>query len=577
MKKNLILFLFLICCWNNALKAQIVSPGIGLNLTLTDLIQDPSNAITSTQSGFYAIHQDVTLSSNDTLTLTADVQQITFDPAVTIIVHGIIICEERDSLLSMSGIRDSTSQTYFNLRFEEAAPSIIQQILFENCNGIYLGESNITFQNCEFRNFTNKVINYQSCNPTITNCYFHHNQQEAIGSAINFMGSPKIINNIFYNNVLENSNRPQINIGPGATDTILILSNHIKGVASSMSGGIGIANMLGLGNSTIIVKGNIIEKNRYGYTQNGKNIFGIIEDNILKNNDLETNPMNGGSGISIYGYDSTCAAKIRRNEIFGNFWGITTIYYCNVDAGTANDYGNNLIYNNITDGITYGLYNNSFSPITAIGNYWGGNSDSIAESVIFHYPDAPSQNLGEVTYLPIIQLNPELEACNININGTIYPTQQINDSTFTANLIYNWNTTIDEIEVLLQLPFGIKDSLLSYNFSIDSCTFVYQLSTPHNHIKNWYIHINNTLSIPNSSSALVKIFPNPTKEGIIFIQLADETPSTTKIYSSTGKLLASHQSQQNTFTINLSNYTPGIYFIKIDQAKQSSTHKIIIQ
>ena len=187
-----------------------------------------------------------------------------------------------------------------------------------------------------------------------------------------------------------------------------------------MSGGIAITDLMNVGSTTAVIRDNTVENNRYGYTQQGTNIYALIEDNIFRNNNLETNPMNGGSGISIYGYGTTCSAKLRRNVITGNLWGITAINYHHIDMGTADDFGHNSLSDNGNDGVTYALYNNAHSSMTAIGNYWGGNTEEFAESVIYHRPDL-SDNYGLVLYTPILTEEEEGISDNETVAINIYP------------------------------------------------------------------------------------------------------------------------------------------------------------
>ena len=245
------------------------------------------------------------------------------------------------------------------------------------------------------------------CSPTIQNSYFPDNQACAIQSALNSDGCPAILNNVLYNNVLSNTNNPQINIGPGTTDTIRIIGNLIEGVASNMSGGIGISNMFSFSQlvTHVLVKDNLVKNNRYGYTQNGSLISSELYDNQFIDNNLEVNPNNGGSGVSIWG-DATCTAKLRRNLITGNLWGVTAIQIPLLDMGTAEDPGHNLLYNNGNGGVEYELYNNSNSSVDAIGNYWGCDNDAAAEDVIFHWNDNTSYGL--VNYLPLYVIEPEI-------------------------------------------------------------------------------------------------------------------------------------------------------------------------
>lgn len=392
------------------------------------MAQISTEAITESQTGYYRIHQDLTLSAGDTLFFDASTLSISVDEGVGLHIQGCIVCEERDNQLVISGEHESESASLFEIRFENAVHSTINNILFEYAQSITLNESNICFHHCEFRHFDNQVIKYMNCNPMIEQCYFHDNQSAAISSGANVTGNPKIINNQFYHNVLSNVNQPQLNLGPGTpNDTIIIEDNHIEG-CSSMSGGIAIANLMNISETKAIIRHNIVENNRYGYTQQGNNISSLIEDNMFINNDLETNPMNGGSGISIYGNDTTCAAKIRHNLITGNLWGITAIYYHHIDMGTSSDYGYNCLYNNGNNGETYALYNNASPPITAVGNYWGDDSESFAENVIFHQTD--QANLGVVAYLPVATAHMEqlpcYEADSIqNINNEIIDKYQL--------------------------------------------------------------------------------------------------------------------------------------------------------
>ena len=157
---------------------------------------------------------------------------------------------------------------------------------------------------------------------------------------------------------------------------------------------------MGVGSTKVVLQNNIIKEGRYGYNQQGHNISSVIIDNQFINNNHEDNPMNGGSGISIYGYSTECKAKIRNNTIIGNLWGITSIYFNEIDLGTRNDWGYNQIHDNGNGGVIYDLYNNSSCDIKAIGNYWGTSDEQEIEDHIVHQLDDPS--LGLVNYLPFL-------------------------------------------------------------------------------------------------------------------------------------------------------------------------------
>lgn len=397
--------------------AQWVSPGNGQTYTLESLCTAAPSAVQASTLGHYVISQNLTLSANDMLTLESSAMSVVVNNGVTLTIIGCLQTETRNQPLVFHG--DSTQNNYFELRFEESSLSSLLNVHFRYCQGIKLINSGIVIDSCEFDHFSNHVIGYINCHPVIRNCYFHDNQACAIQSAVNADGCPRILNNVFYNNVLANTNNPQINIGPGTTDTIFIIGNRIEGVASTMSGGIGISNLSNPGVTHVLLKDNVITNNRYGYTQNGYRISAEIYDNQFIDNDLEVTPNNGGSGISIYGYDTTCAAKLRRNLITGNLWGVTAIYYHHLDMGTAEDPGYNVLYNNGNGGVDYELYNNANSDMNAIGNYWGYSTADSVENVIFHKPDNDSYGL--VTYIPFCVSNPESTQNNLLTKINLFP------------------------------------------------------------------------------------------------------------------------------------------------------------
>ena len=339
----------------------------GCLYTLTSLSNILPNAIQVITPHHFRIVQNVTLEPNDTLLLEADDEYVLVSNGVSITILGSLQTQERTQPLLIQG--DNTQSNYFDMFIEDAGPSTLSKIHVQYCQRITLINTPVLIDSCEFDHFSNYVISYMNCHPVIRNSYFHDNQACAIQSAVNTDGCPTIVNNVFYNNVLANANTPQINIGPGTSDTIRIIGNRIEGVASNMSGGIGIMNMSNQNVTKLLLKDNVIINNRYGYTQNGMRISADIVNNQFIDNNLEVTPNNGGSGISIYGSDTTCAAKLRQNIITGNLWGVTTIYYHHVDMGTVEDPGYNVLYNNGNGGVDYELYNNAFSNMNAVGNY----------------------------------------------------------------------------------------------------------------------------------------------------------------------------------------------------------------
>jgi len=543
------------------------------------LSADSIGAANLLQTGNYSFTQDITISSNDTLRLEQNVQSILINDTVTITFHGVLQNMQNTNTLVISGMGTDSNSRY-NIRFEEASPSTISHLTFEKGNSIFLIESNITFDNCEFRNFKAAVIKYMTCNPVIQNCYFHNNQAAAINSAANVMGSPQILNNTFYNNVLANANTPQINLGPGATDTIFIVGNHIEGLASTMSGGIAIADLAHVGTTKARISNNTIVHNRYGYTQMGYYINALICDNIIQDNNLEVNPMNGGSGISIYGYSTDCSAKLRRNIISGNLWGITAIYNMSLDMGTADDHGNNVLYNNGNGGNIYALYNNSTASINAIGNYWGGNSDTIAENVIFHQPDQAS--LGLVTYLPINELNPDILSFDFLAANN---NQLTNDAHGEFSTVFNDLITISLDPTIypltfvptIGLPFGVTCTPASgeaQDFNMDDVVN-YTVTTPHGTSKVWRIQIVPIVSIENIDNQNITVYPNPIVNDKLTICQKGEKRLDIEVYNILGQCQYRSTTTSAKTIIDTRNWGKGLFFVTLTQDGMKRTDKII--
>ncbi len=399
MKKFLPIFLIFISL-TQFLNAQWVSPGNGTSYTLPDLVNVTDGAVTQGPDGFL-INTDLTISTNDVLVIDNQVSRIDA-AAILLTINGSMVCTNTGSnRVKFYGLNETE---HFKIRFENAVGCNIKKMYFSDGAGIKVIESEVTFDDVKFvyftRDYCNAVIDVFNCDPVIKNCYFMLNQSAAISSPANGQSSPQILNCDFDTNVTD-INSPQINLGPGGQDTIRIVGNEIYTImAQWYVGGISVADLMGTGSTKVLLKDNIIREGRYGYNQQGQTISSVIEGNQFLNNFHEENPMNGGSGISIYGSSTNNKAILRNNVITGNLWGITAIYLHDIDLGTEDDWGNNEIHDNYNSGVIYDLYNNSVCDITAVGNKWGTIHESDIEDHIVHQTDDPS--LGLVTYIPFV-------------------------------------------------------------------------------------------------------------------------------------------------------------------------------
>ena len=457
-KKATLVFSLLVC-FTSMLNAQWVSPGNGTTYTLPDLVSISNGAITNTGTVF-SINSDITISANDVLKIDNQVTRIDA-VGVLITINGSVECTNMERVV----IFGSMTQP-FSMRFENATNCELKTLYFSDGSGIKVIESDVKFIDCKFvyftRDYSNAVIDFMNCNPLIEDCYFLRNAGAAISSPANGQGSPRILNNLLEENVTSDLNSPQINLGPGAEDTIYIVGNTIDdNYATHRVGGISVADMMATGSTKVLLRDNYVVNGRYGYNQQGMTISSIIERNQFVDNQFEDNPMNGGSGISIYGIDGNNKAVLRGNIITGNLWGITAINAFDIDLGTEDDWGNNQIHDNGNGGMVYDLYNNSACDIMAVGNNWGTSNDLLIEDHIVHQNDDPS--LGLVTFVPFIDIDGIIESntlcfevspnpvCNgnftltlekampsevtiFNVNGQIVKLQQVDNVVNTINV-----------------------------------------------------------------------------------------------------------------------------------------------
>ncbi|MBO2523504.1 MAG: hypothetical protein CW336_06575 [Bacteroidetes bacterium] len=382
-----------------ALDAQWVSPGDGTTYTLPDLVDVTEGVVTVGENGF-VINADITISANDILKIDDQVERI--DAAeILVTINGSMVCTNTDRV-KFYGLNETK---HFSMRFENATDCNIKKMYFSDGAGIKVIDSDVTFDDVKFvyftRDYCNAVIDVFNCDPTIKDCYFMLNHGAAISSPANGQASPQILNCDFDTNVTDNINSPQINLGPGGNDTIRIVGNEVYTImAQWYVGGVSVADLMGTGSTKVLLKDNIIREGRYGYNQQGQTISSVIVGNQFLNNSHEDNPMNGGSGISIYGTTVNNKAILRNNVITGNLWGITAIYLHDIDMGTEEDWGYNEIHDNGNAGEVYDLYNNSACDIMAVGNNWGTIiEEEIADHIVDQIDD-PS--FGLVTFYPYV-------------------------------------------------------------------------------------------------------------------------------------------------------------------------------
>ena len=237
---------------------------------------------------------------------------------------------------SVFSVYDENEQTSASLRIRNRTEMKIDQCVFWYIGVEVMGEGAVSLRSCSFlkHNGSTAAALYfitAGATATIDGCYFEDCQKAAIGSAAN-ASQPMTINDcVIMNNSLANNNIPQINIT--AANPVNIIGGCVIGnTENTMVGGIGISNFMGY-DADITIRDCQIEDNRYGIGLVGPAARIVLDSNMLKNNRYETNPMNGGSGISLYDPYQQTEAVITGNHIEGSLWGVTVIGCKDVNLG----------------------------------------------------------------------------------------------------------------------------------------------------------------------------------------------------------------------------------------------------
>ena len=401
-KKLLVLLFF---TFTTVLQAQYTTPGTGVHWSLDDLIANAPEAV-SLSEGTYTISQDITVAINDTLAIETNVF-VEIAPEVLITIAGSFISDAEDISITAVDIE----QPYEGFRFEDTSYGYFRNTTINYGGGIRVLTGNFEMDSCSMSYHvsgaaTGSAISFSTGSPIVTNSTFTFNDLPALSSGANQEVSAIFTNNYLEANNQSNSNRPQINMGPGGNDTIRIVGNTIIGdPALDMVGGISASSLLGNVNR-VIIDNNTVRNNRYGITVLGGNSSGYIRGNILEDNDTQGDPMLGGSGISLNASgEPTMNIIASENQIRRNLWGITVIGSASINLGNTDeeDYnpGNNIFADNGNGGQTYALYNNTALTIYAMNNCWIEGEELTAENVenvISHQVD--DNTLGEVIFTP---------------------------------------------------------------------------------------------------------------------------------------------------------------------------------
>ena len=384
-----------------------MTDGIGKTYTFADLAAIEYSGVQGA-AGEYVITANVTVAETDVIAL-GDAKKVVFNDAVTLSVDGLVDFVATEEVAFAAAEGATPKPIYFTGDVESGGS--FKNIAFNAVTIRYYGVADVNVENCLFTGVTasEPCVNLGGDGlVTVSNCKFIENAYPAVSGAANLQ-TPIIVQDCYlYKNSQTARNKPQINLTPGGDGVCKVLRNTIIGPAEvTMNGGICVSNMMSLGGTNNVeIIGNKVSDNRYGIAIYGQ-VNATISDNVLMNNKYESNPMNGGSGVSLYGM-GTQKIYMSGNHIEGHYWGITNIFYTanpilnlgNLTEGENYNPGGNVFVDNGNGGALYDLYNNSTGDVMAQGNTWNVDvqDEASIEEVIYHKVD--QSNLGLVTFMP---------------------------------------------------------------------------------------------------------------------------------------------------------------------------------
>ncbi|MBE0551659.1 MAG: T9SS type A sorting domain-containing protein [Ignavibacterium sp.] len=439
MKKTFLLLLIV----SIKIFAQYTTPNTGVNWNLDDLVTNSGGIVTGTFPN-YSISNKVIISASDRVYINPGTKVMFSGSTSGFDVNGkfLAVGTVTDSIIFSSLTQDSTGAAY---------------------NGFYFMDTSvdsaciISYARIEYANYGLRCV---SASPTLSNSYLwkcrrganlssnsspiiSHNKIERsyeYGITLTTSSSPLIEwNELVNNNSQDTSPKNQISIGTQGNNSPTILHNKIYGGMFNRTGGISISTLIGGSSSSSEIAYNEIYNNSFGIAMTGSNpITCYIHDNLIYNNNINPDVMTSGSGINTYG-TAVVAPIITRNEIYGNWWGVTIQVGIagqpganpnlgNVENADTTDDGLNIIYGNIQDTVVYDLYNNTPDPIYAQNNDWRVYDSTLIENHIVHGVDS--------THLGIVQFMPFSNSIPVELTS-------FTASALDGNVVLNWITATE--------------------------------------------------------------------------------------------------------------------------------------
>ncbi|MGJ8683498.1 MAG: T9SS type A sorting domain-containing protein [Nonlabens sp.] len=194
--------------------------------------------------------------------------------------------------------------------------------------------------------------------------------------------------------------------------------------------------------------------------------------------------------------------------------------------------------------------------------------------------DAPKiTNLEENLSLLDAQNKLSIAARKIPIHGEMIQlhTSQLQTGTYEFQIS---PLALNGVDAYLKDYFTGNSTLLdttavtSYSFSIDNS------NAQSSDVARFQIEfVNSTLSVNESAFAkAISLYPNPSNDGIITIQMPSEMIlETVEIYNTLGQRLMTVEISKNEHQIDLSKLSKGVYLLKLNDGANSISKKVILE
>lgn len=509
MIKKLLLVFFVVLAFSA--QAQFVTNGDGTAYDFEGLAEVTTQI--SIDGNNVTLSGEVTLSASDSLLLES-VDTLFFAADGFLRIEGVMVSQMPD--IAVFTAVDS-ALGHEGLTFDESVGSVLENIHFQYGGGVKLLYSDVQIKHCRFYKMTDAngsgAVEMLQSNPVIDSCEFISNMRSGVASSATAGSSPQILNSYFYGNNTENGNRPQINLGTSDGENDIIIRGNIIDGFYDEAGGMSLATLAG-GSVSAIIENNTIRNNRYGINIQGSVSVDILGNHIIDNN-LEDNPMAGGSGISFY---SGAQAVVANNIITGNLWGITipsaaSPNFGQIEPDTVN-IGHNYIYDNGNGGVIYNLYNNSASEIYAQNNYWGTTSEIEAGEGIID--NADNSSLGQVFYEPIYLLSSDkaFESFYLMIDGEpAYGEIDEIEHSIIVNVPQEYDLTalVPYFELSEYATVLVGDAVQVSGQTEHDFTnsLVYSVMAEDSTLAEYDVYVYNAISVPDLPENAFLLYPNP--------------------------------------------------------------------